>query len=256
MLIKNLNLHIRRFEFKYVVANDELDKIRRSISNFTVLDPYAEKGKDGTYQVTSLYFDDNNLSSYFEKLAGIKHRKKIRIRTYDSAPKANSPIFLEIKRRDEIIIFKDRCPIDLADLKHLEGGSYDKLLSKNTDVVVAKKFIGDYLARRLKPIVMTSYKREAYLDRKNFSFRLTLDQQLAAKRATEIDLKSHDCSEIFSGYTILEAKFNRIMPSWFGMIVKKHNLERVSFSKYCFGLEACGIVPKTDLSKFEPVWIY
>lgn len=255
MLIKNLNLHIRRFEFKYVVPNTELDKIRRSIGNFTILDPYAKKDRDDTYQVTSLYFDDTNLSSYYEKLAGIKLRKKFRIRTYETRPAAKSPIFLEIKRRDEIIIFKDRFPLDFSSLKYLEGGSWDKLLSGGNDEVL-RKFIGHYLARGLKPTVMTSYRREAYLDRKNFSFRLTLDQQLAAKRAYGIDLRSHDTREVFRGYTILEAKFNRIMPSWFGMIVKKHNLERVSFSKYCFGLEACGIVPKTDLSKFEPAWIY
>lgn len=255
MLIKNLNLHIRRFEFKYVVGNDQLDKIRRSISNFTILDPYAKKDRDGTYQVTSLYFDDLNLSSYFEKLAGVKLRKKFRIRTYETSPKTSSQVFLEIKRRDEIIIFKDRSPIKLSDLKYLEGGFYHKLQSKRKDEET-EKFIAFYLSRRLKPTVITSYRREAYLDRKNFSFRLTLDQQLAAKRVQEIDLGSHDTREILPGYTILEAKFNRIMPSWFGMVVKKHNLERVSFSKYCFGLEACGMVPKTDLSKFEPAWIY
>ncbi|MBT6601641.1 MAG: VTC domain-containing protein [Nitrospina sp.] len=50
----------------------------------------------------------------------------------------------------------------------------------------------------------------------------------------------------FAGFTILEVKFHRRIPAWFHRIIQVHNLRRVSFSKFCKGMEATGQV--VDLS--------
>ena len=252
MLIKNINLHIRRFEFKYLVSERDLDKIRKSISNFVTLDPYAKLQKREYYQVSSLYLDDINLSSYYEKLAGLKYRKKFRIRVYDEFVKDDTRAYLEIKKRDETIIFKDRVALNVQTARDvLENGRYQDLpsLAENDN-----EFVGQFLSKRLMPTVLLSYKREAYLDERNSNFRLTLDQDIHAKRAFGIDFDVENTNRISKGFAVVEAKFNHIMPAWFGMIIKLHNLSRVAFSKYCFSLESCGIVSKTELPFFEP-WI-
>jgi len=64
------------------------------------------------------------------------------------------------------------------------------------------------------------------------------------------------CNAVLPGLAVVEAKFNRIMPAWFGMIIKSYNLNRVSFSKYCFSLESCGIVSASERSSFPQTWIY
>lgn len=255
MLVKNPNLHIRRFELKYLVPDSDLDKIRHAISNFVIPDPNAKEARYGKYQVTSTYFDDLAYSAYLEKLAGIKIRKKFRIRSYSKKVSASSTIFLEIKRRDEAIIFKDRSPLKFDDIKRiLNFGEYERLDSSG-DVDVATQFISYIVRKRLRPTVMTSYLREAYLDAKNFSFRLTLDQNLSAKVEEEISLDNRESKEVLKDYAILEAKFNRIMPAWFGIIVKSFNLERIPFSKYCWALENCGIVHKSEISILAGLWI-
>ncbi len=248
MLVKNPNLHIRRFEFKYLVRENSLDKLRRSLGNFVLPDPYAAGKVRGVYPVTSLYFDNQNFFTYYEKLAGLKSRKKFRIRTYESRVPKNAVVFLEIKRRDEVVIFKDRSMVPLGDIREaLEGGRYDQLLNHG-EKEVTNQFVSHYLTKSLTPRLLVSYVREAYLDTRNHSFRITLDHDLRAEPKYEIDFAASDKKNILPGYVILEAKFNRIMPAWFGQIIKTFELNKVSFSKYCFGLESCGIVPKSDLS--------
>lgn len=256
MFVKNSNLHIRRFEFKYLVREEDLDKIRRSISNFVINDPYVTKTKNGIYQVNSIYFDDTNNFTYFEKLAGVKKRKKFRIRTYDTNVNRDSKVFLEIKRRDDVVIFKDRSQVPYTSiLKALEKGEYENLANYG-EKEVSRDFLFYYLKHSLRPNVLISYKREAYLDSKNYSFRITLDQDLMAARRREINFDKDGLSVISPGFAVVEAKFNRIMPAWFGQVIKAHDLTRMSFSKYCFGIEACGILPKTDLSQLPYRWIY
>lgn len=253
MLIKNLNLHIRRFEFKYLIEERRLDKLRRSISNFVEVDPFA-KLKSNFYPVTSLYFDDFDFSSYYEKLAGLKLKRKFRLRVYETVPAGRQKAFMEIKRRDDAIVFKDRSASNIESLKLiLNDGRYD-LLPQNDKV--SNLFV--HLVRRkgLRPVVLISYRREAYFDKDNSFFRLTLDQDLSARRCNEINFDTSTSSPILPGYVVLEAKFNRIMPAWFGMIIKSYNLTRVSFSKYCFSLESCGIVSESERSSFPQTWIY
>lgn len=253
MLVRNNNLHIRRFEFKYLLKENDLDKLRGSLKNFVIEDPHTDE-KMSFYQVNSLYFDDRNFSSYYEKAAGLKARKKYRIRTYGDILKRTDKVFLEIKKRDETIIFKDRSYINKDKIKNvLENGAYELL--DEGEPSVNQQFISAFLTRRLKPVVLISYKREAYFDKRNLSFRITLDQKINAKKSDEINFDTKDSSEIFPGLAVIEVKFNRIMPSWFGILIKSHNLIKISFSKYCHGLETCGIVGKTDLPQVSPLWI-
>ena len=254
-MIRNPNLHVRRFEFKYLVSERKLDDIRRALKNFVISDPYALSSKNGVYIVNSLYFDDLNLSSYFEKLAGLKARKKFRIRTYENSLNKNSQVYLEIKRRDEVVIFKDRSLVPFKSvLMGLEDGSYEKLIGHG-EKDVTNQFVSYFIKNSLKPNVLISYCREAYLDSKNYSFRITIDQDLSAVRSHDISFDRSGLFKILPGYVILEAKFNRIMPAWFGPVIRSFNLDRTSFSKYCFGLESCAIVPRTDLSNLSNIWI-
>lgn len=253
MLTRNPNLHIRRFEFKYLIYDSELDKIRRAISNYVVVDPNA-KNQSGKYQVTSVYFDDLDLSAYSEKLAGIKFRRKFRVRSYGEKVMDSDSVFLEIKKKDESIIFKDRSPLTYGHFKRiLELGDY-RLKDWCEDPQAASKFIGTMLANKLVPTVMTTYLREAYFDEKNLSFRITLDQNIAGKIVSEVTFDNKDAKDALKGYTILEAKFNRIMPAWFGTVVKSFGLEKISFSKYCRALEVCGKVQRSEMTTLAGLW--
>lgn len=249
-------LHFRRFEFKYVVNEQNLDKIRRSVSNFVEVDPSAKKSSDNSYQVKSLYFDDVSYTTYYEKIAGLKLKNKLRLRTYDLKTSAKVPIFVEFKKRDDAIVLKDRFVSDYKTIKEvLFAGRYE-LLPGGDQEKISNLFLHFVLRRSFRPVILITYKREAYFDRNNSNFRITLDQDIRAKKNLDLNFDTSDLSAVLPGYAILEAKFNRVMPAWFGLLIKTYNLNRVSFSKYCFSLESCGIVNKSERPYLPQEWTY
>jgi len=252
IILSNTNLHIRRFELKYLIHKRQLDNIRKSISHFVASDPFASG--QNYYQVSSIYFDDLNLNSYFEKLAGLKLRRKLRIRTYDKNVSNKSKVFLEVKRKDELVVFKDRVSVSLSDAREILENSGYNLLPSGDDLKSSNSFISHFLRKRVSPVVLVSYKREAYFDKMNSSFRITLDQDLKAKKVFGLDFDLDNYCKVIPNYAVVEAKFNRVMPAWFGMIVKEKQLQRVAFSKYCFSLESCDIVWRNDLP-VSSIWI-
>ena len=71
-----------RYEFKFLLNKKKADQIENEIKNFMVLDTNADKQKNKKYFVRSLYFDTPDYANFYEKVDGIKLRKKFRIRSY------------------------------------------------------------------------------------------------------------------------------------------------------------------------------
>ena len=82
----------QRFEAKYVIGELQAEAITHYIKPFVEPDPHAPE-----YPVTSLYLDSPDLALYQSSDMGEKNRFKLRVRSYDDAPR--SPLFLEVKQR-------------------------------------------------------------------------------------------------------------------------------------------------------------
>lgn len=72
---------IRRTELKFILSAPSARILRSRLSAVLPYDAFA--CADGQYHIRSLYFDDGIHSSYFDKLAGVSERKKIRLRYYN-----------------------------------------------------------------------------------------------------------------------------------------------------------------------------
>ena len=72
--------------------------------------------------------------------------------------------------------------------------------------------------------------------------RITFDERL---EATKTDCLFPDQKavpyQVLSGYTIVEVKFRRHMPSWFHQVIQAHELRRISVSKIVSGMERLGL---------------
>ena len=71
-----------RYEFKYILSQEIRDKVEKEIGHFMNYDGYIHDELDNAYFVRSLYFDGPNSFNFYEKIDGIKKRKKFRLRTY------------------------------------------------------------------------------------------------------------------------------------------------------------------------------
>ena len=97
-----------RFELKYLITLMEAERFKDALRAFLIPDEHG--GNSGRYGLASLYFDSPNLRCYREKMDGLKFRRKLRIRRYETGEMMTeaSPVFVEIKQRVDRVTQKRR----------------------------------------------------------------------------------------------------------------------------------------------------
>jgi len=238
--------HFLRYEFKYILDDESRENIENELSHFMQLDPFVEKFEDKKYFVRSLYFDDPTYSFYYEKTDGLMHRQKFRIRTYSTEYNEQIPIMLELKGRYNNFVYKHRTVI-----KHSKDKIHDAFVLLNSlehdDNPVSKQFTFDKYRKNIKPIMLIDYLRRAYQSKYDYEFRITFDGELYGTHTTELfpndDVRRR---KLIDGYTIMEVKFRKHVPPWFHRIMIKYQLNRISISKYCKGMEATTMIDNLD----------
>ncbi|MFC1769961.1 VTC domain-containing protein [Nitrospirota bacterium] len=241
-----LQLHFNRFEFKYVMPLALREEFESELGYFMALDPYVSSVKGNKYFVRSLYYDNSSFTNYYEKIDGIMHRYKYRIRTYTNDINEACNIFLEIKGRYNALVFKHRVQLPDSTKALLEEGS-TALISALADDLgedkVFKRFMFDSLRMRLEPKALVDYYRRPYVSKYAPDFRVTFDDSLVTTSTNLLFSRPTDRRRnVLAGYTIVEVKFRRHMPSWFHRLIQYYELYRVSVSKFCHGVEKIELV--------------
>ncbi len=237
-----------KYEFKYVVPLDKLDDLRSRISPFMVHDEYMKYGGPQGYTVKSIYCDTEDFTDYHEKYSGIKIRKKLRIRGYNTEDPDNI-IFLEVKRKNEKKIYKNRAPVKFKNLRNIiTTGDIDSYVENIKGFKAArqdaKHFLFKYYAHRYRPVVTVIYDREAFHGAFDKSFRITFDKNLRSVIHPSFeDLYSEENIKYSNnGKFIFEVKFFHLFPSWLKSIVETLKLDLRSFSKYTTCVDEHGAV--------------
>ena len=229
--------HFDRFEFKYLLNAKLRNDFESELLAFMDLDPYVDKQQHSEYFVRSLYFDTPQLQCFYDKVDGLKRRHKFRVRTYTDTPSPETPQFLEIKGRYNQFVFKHRVELEYQD-ESLER----RLRHQALNSTVIEQFQFEYFKRQIRPVALIDYWRRPYISKYDPEFRLTFDHRLQATATRELSPhEGEDRREFLSGYTVMEVKFKRQFPAWFHGLLQAYELERLSISKICRGMEALGI---------------
>lgn len=232
-----------RREYKFLVSYENLDQLREMLKPYVDRDAYSGKGKNGGYTVRSIYFDSPNFNFYNEKIAGVNIRKKVRIRGYNEED-ADNKIFLEIKRKNGDVQFKNRAPVRFRNLHDLfESSNIDKYIISNNGfnkgTEDARRFFYNIYKGALLPVVLVIYEREAYVGRFDRTTRVTFDTHIRSSAHPSLEGLYSDERVVHSlqGYFILEVKFNSGFPIWMKPINRALNLNRLAISKYVIAIE-------------------
>ncbi len=214
-----------RNELKFFINAHQKNVMANKLSNICQRDSFSNA--DGGYLVTSLYFDDYNQCAFFDKVNGVRERKKFRICVYNHQPNA---IKLERKIKREIVTEKSHIRISKEEYDTLISGDVSILRQK--DNVVAKDFYLNYQTRSLRPRVVVEYRREALIY-KYGDVRITFDSLLKAG-VFQKDLFSNGymISAIPHDQIILEVKYTGYFPDVIRNMIQINNLQRQSISKY------------------------
>lgn len=230
---------IQRFECKYVVPDSLARRVLHSLRALVVPDPHAVGRPDHTYPICSLYLDSDDLALFRETTEGLRTRFKLRVRVYSDDPA--QPALVEIKRRRDGVVHKQRCALSKAQLPMLLSG---RALDLPELPPAHRQTIDDFsrlmLSARATPQVLVRYDRQAYVGAFDPSVRVTCDRRLRAAvwRRGDVHLFAAGFCDMPVRGTVLELKFNGRMPSWLLRTVQRFELRRTSFSKYCHAIVA------------------
>jgi len=229
-----------RFEFKYIIKRNVSEAIQNEVKNFTKIDGYANN--KNKYLVRSLYFDNNLFSNFHDKVDGVKKRYKFRIRTYADHENFNTPLFLEVKGRNNLRTYKVRTKINKNDLnffykqKNLFDLKYRYLNNK-----LIEQYIFDSCKKKIIPKVLIDYNRLPLVNKNGLYFRLTFDSNIKACPSNNIFNSTNNWKVCIPGNDILEVKFDFTIPPWFHRIIQSYQLKRISVSKFVIGMEASNL---------------
>jgi hypothetical protein len=231
-----------RYELKYYLSRDDMPEIRTLIAPWMIHDKHSLVMPERKYTVRSIYFDTEDLLYYFEKLDSVNVRKKLRVRTYNLADD-QAPAFLEIKRKKGRRGFKERVmlPLPLVD-PALNGSHSSEVMGDRpfADRKVLDRFRFNLKVRHLRPVVLVTYEREAFIGIENDRIRVTLDQDIRSLINPHLeDMFNEDRVRQFEDRSfVLELKFDNRMPRWMTQLIRMLDLRSQSYSKYCHGIDA------------------
>lgn len=230
-------IKVKRKELKFYISYKEYVVLSNLLKK--VLIPDKHNKNDNGYFIRSLYFDTLDNKEFEDKMAGIEHRSKYRIRIYDL--KSHTAKF-EAKRKFNEIAFKETVAISREDAIEIQKRNYEVMLKYNNKFL--NKAYKEFKKSQYYPVVVIDYLREAYTYDLN-NIRIVFDRFLKSS-TLQLDLFSKDVfttQRLNKNLVLMEIKYNGFIPDWLKKIIQIPSAERSAISKYCIG----------RLDKFEEV---
>jgi SPX domain protein involved in polyphosphate accumulation len=231
-----------RFELKYLITLKQADAFKSALRAYLIPDEHS----NGSYGLSSLYYDSPDYRCYWEKVDGLKSRRKLRIRFYETVEKVTDDtiVFIEIKQRIDRVTQKRRAFLTYGDALRLcnEREIPDHSPEDQAVIEEVAVFAWQY---NLLPSCLVRYNRLALIGTDyDIGLRVTFDTILSY-RTDKLDLREQapNLPMLPPGYVVMEIKVNERIPYWLTELVAGHNLQMVRMSKYCRSLEVAQNVP-------------
>lgn len=219
-MAKEIISAMRRYELKFILSKEQVSYFKAEILKHMNIDKY------GLTTISSLYYDTPDYLLINRSIEKPTYKEKIRLRSYGLANN-NTPIFLEIKRKNDKIVYKRRIVTNEKEAK--EFFEQDKEIG-NTQISKELKAFKDYYGV-LEPKILIIYDRIAYFQ-ENSDLRITIDMN-PRYRVNDLNLHSsfEGVSLLNEGEAILEIKVQESIPLWLTSLLTNGRIFQSSFSK-------------------------
>jgi SPX domain protein involved in polyphosphate accumulation len=228
-----------RFELKYLLSLQQAEQFKGTLQSYVVAD---ERGhNNGRYTLASLYYDSPDLRCYRENEQGLKFRRKLRIRRYETGEvfTDESPVFLEIKQRYDRVTQKRRTVLPYREALRLCN---DRQIPDHDpgDRALIEEIYGFLWQYNLRPASIVRYERQAFTGTEyDMGLRVTFDTSLSFQaRQLHLHEQPSGLPMLPVNSVVMEIKVNERIPYWLTNMIAAHNLQRVGVSKYCRSIEA------------------
>lgn len=195
-----------RHELKFKISNSAAEVLKQKLSLILKKDKNAYYS-DGSYLIKSLYFDDLDSTSYYEKMDGVLYRKKYRIRIYNNNDEF---IRLEKKMKHNTYTAKEQILISKDIYSKILNGKLDEI---DSSTGLLEEFITNSKTKHLVPSVIVLYHRIAFtypISEVRITFDSHIQSGLYNYDLFDKEVPMYDVSE--PGKQVLEVKFNEVLP--------------------------------------------
>ncbi|HEX6961146.1 MAG TPA: polyphosphate polymerase domain-containing protein [Lacipirellula sp.] len=231
-----------RYERKYVISEAAADAVRQFVAPYLTPDAHMKPNERRGYQVFSLYLDTHFFSMYRQTVEGVRSRYKLRIRFYDTLE--DGLALFEIKSRSADSIHKQRAAVSKSAaamfLRGLPVSSAELVSGSDKSIRALAEFCERRDRLNAVPTAFVSYWREAYVSSQPEEIRVTMDRDLEARDgrfAQSLDLPNESVPAT-PNKVVLELKNSGRTPAWMRDLIRTFNLQRVSFPKYVYCVDA------------------
>ena len=215
-----------RNEYKYLIGAASAELIRHRLG--ALIDRDSHANANGDYFIRSVYFDDDGLSAYHDKLAGVSIRNKYRIRFYNMDV---SRLTLEAKRKRDKFVHKDCVSISREVAEKMLAGE-PLTVEEITDPLLSE--FASLACAGMQPSVIVDYVRTAFVYPVG-DVRITLDSALYAEsyRREHVFSSPGGVPVLEQGDMILEVKFSGFLPPFIAEAISDVPKILSANSKYC-----------------------
>ncbi|GAD44822.1 hypothetical protein ANG5_1350 [Streptococcus constellatus subsp. pharyngis SK1060 = CCUG 46377] len=116
MAKKTFKDKFQRIETKYVISKETLADLLKEFEAYMAEDEHAYS------TIGNLYYDTPTYQMIRESLEKPYFKEKLRVRTYDASPQADSQVFLEIKKKVRKVVYKRRIATELLTAEQYLAG--------------------------------------------------------------------------------------------------------------------------------------
>lgn len=216
--------NFERIEKKYWLTGEQLQALMPLMREYMEADAYGET------TIGNLYLDTEDDLLVRRSIEKPVYKEKMRLRSY-GVPNDNDPVYLEIKKKVQGVVYKRRMDMTAAQaMAYLTEGAP---LEKNGQI---PREI-DYMKRRygLYPKLYLAYDRTAYQERQpsRYGVRVTVDRRIRS-RDSDVDLRMGDAGRLLTtdDRYLMEVKTAGAYPLWLTSALTRVSAHPVSFSKY------------------------
>ena len=214
-----------RHEVKHQISPQEDLVLASRLGKLFPRDGHA--GPDGSYRVTSLYFDTPYDAALREKLDGVDRREKFRLRYY-----GDDPAWLKLEKKYKIngLCGKRSARLSRAEAEALLSGEHGFLLESGDPLLL--EFYSKLRGNGLAPRTVVCYDREAFAYAPG-NVRVTLDRSIrTGLSALEFFRLERFALRPLEGCTVLEVKYDAFLPELVRLAVQTPNRLAGACSKY------------------------
>lgn len=211
----------KRYEIKFQLTEAQRARLEREMSAHMVPDEY------GPSTVRNIYYDTPTHLLARRSAEHPYYKEKLRIRSYAPAS-TETPVFVELKKKCDGIVYKRRCTLPFAEGHALIMGTRAPETQIERELAFAA---GRY--EGLAPAMMVAYDREAFYAEDDHEFRMTFDRAVRC-RWDHVSLAGSTAGTVLTptDQSLLEVKCAAGMPLWLVDFLSAEGIFKGSFSKY------------------------